>query len=147
MGLLDFIKNRQSQQQPATAQPKPETAKEMYTREASQEQVAAKPLDRIPSDQMAKVDGIKADLQRATQGGSPGAPSVSPTQADATANPQPMAQMSMNQDTAAPALSPTSAQAGARMHEQDSPASADPKPEKSQDRAQTIARRPPSWER
>jgi len=39
MALLDFIKNRQTQQQSVTKsqQPKPETAKEMYTREAAQE--------------------------------------------------------------------------------------------------------------
>ena len=144
MSFLEFIKNRQTQRVSSLpSQPKPETAKEMYSQQAIQEKTAAKPLDRIPAAQMEQVDGIKADLQRATQSASPNALPAAPAPGDATANPQPMAQMSMNQDKAAPALSPTSAQAGARGHEQESGA----KPEKVPERPQTIARRPPSWER
>ena len=145
--MLDFIKNRNSQQQSAAPPAQPETAKQMYTREAVQEKTAAKPLDRIPAEQQQKVEGIKADLQRATQHMGRDVPSASPTPTDATANPQPMAQMSMNQEKTAAPLSPTTAQAGVRARARESSRTAAPRQEKPQDRAQTMARRPPSWER
>jgi len=152
MSFLDFIRNRQAQQQQSASQPKPETAKEMYSREAAQDRASARPVDQIPHSQQEKVDGIKADLQQAMRGANADAPQSAPVVAEGATGPQPMAQMSMNQDKAAPALSPTSAQAGTRLSEQDAPAQSQESPsaktrERSQERQQTMARRPPSWER
>jgi hypothetical protein len=52
-----------------------------------------------------------------------------------------------NQDKAAPALSPTSMQAGARDVEKEAPAPSTDSQAKTQERPQTIARSTPSWER
>ena len=154
MGFLDFIRNRQGQRpaaEPQSQQQKPETAKEMYTRQASQETPAAKPLNQqISPEQMARVDAVKADLQKATQQPGPETPPTTPTPSGA-ANPQPMQQNMMNQDNAAPDLSPTSAQAGSRAMDQEAPASSGQSQpqaqEQSQERPKTFPRRPPSWER
>jgi len=63
-----------------------------------------------------------------------------------------MRQNMTSQDKAAPALSPTSAQQGKTANEQDGPAPSEDASSKSQESSQeqtrqTIARRPPSWER
>ena len=154
MAFLDFIKNRQGQQQPApqpSQQHKPETAKEMYTQQATQDKAAAKALDQIGPEQRAKVEDIKEKMQQATQHLRQNEQPASPAPTDGATGPQPMAQKMTSQDKAAPALSPTSAQAGTRATEQEAPApsgeSQAKAQEKSPDRPQTIARRPPSWER
>jgi hypothetical protein len=144
MGILDFIKNRQAQPQPAAPQTQPETAKQMYAREAVQDKAAAKSPSQMPADQRAKVAEVSAKMQAHTMGAEQTAQSVSAAPADATANPQPMKQASMQQDNAAPALSPTTAQAGTQEAENKSPA---PSQSKSQEQVKTMARRPPSWER
>ena len=147
MAILDFIKNRGGQEQSTVAQPKPETAKEMYTREAGQEKSAFKPNELSPSDK-ASLSKAQELYQRGTSQGKDSPQVAAPAPGGAT-SPQPMAQMSMNQDKAAPALSPTSAQTGTRTNEQETPASPDSaqSQSRSQEQAKTIARRPPSWER
>jgi hypothetical protein len=142
MPILDFIKNRQSQQQSTEQQPKPETAKEMYTREASQDKAAAKPVQQISADDKARVSEIRTDMQKATQSIGPESPSPDPN--GGGTSPQAMRQNMSNQDKVAPALSPTSEQAGTSSIEQEPPA---PSPSKTPDRSQTIARPQPSWER
>lgn len=154
MPMLDFIKNRHARQQSAeqpSQQSKPETAREMYAQQASQEKATARTMDQMPTEQKGRVDQIKADLQKASQNPGQDAPPNTPAPADSTASPQPMAQKMMNQDKAAPALSPTSAQAGTRATEQQQSAPSENSQSKAQkgspDRSQTVARRPPSWER
>lgn len=149
MSFLDFIKNRQTQQPAAeqqSRQQQPETAKQMYGREAAEEKAAAKPISQISDEQKARVDKVGADLQKAfqTPGTEKSAPS-SPT--DSTDSAQPMRQTMMNQDKAAPSLSPTSAQAGTPATEQESTSPSQDSQAKSQSRPQTIARTTPSWER
>jgi hypothetical protein len=123
----------------------------MYSRQAEQERTSAKPMDRIAPDQRGRVDAVKADLQKATQTLGHDAASSAPAPADATTSPQPMAQKMVSQDKAAPALSPTSMQAGTRATEERTPAQSQNSqakaPDKSQQRPQTIARPAPSWER
>ena len=147
MAFLDFIKNRQSQQQPSESAAKPETAKEMYTREAGQEKPAFKPNELSQSDK-ASLTTAKDLYQRGTAPGDDSPRMAAPEPEGATSQ-QPMAQMSMNQEKAAPALSPTSAQTGTRSNKQEAPASPDnaQSQSRSQEQAKTMARRPPSWER
>jgi hypothetical protein len=148
MSLLDFIKNRQTQQPAAeqqSQQQQPETAKQMYGREAVEEKAAAKPISQISNEQMARVDKVGADLQKSFQ--TPGAESAPSSPTDGTDSAQPMRQPMMNQDNAAPALSPTSAQAGMTATEQESTSPSQDSQAKSQSRPQTIARTTPSWER
>ena len=154
MAFLDFIKNRQTEQRSAgqpSQQQKPETAKEMYAQQAAQEKTAPKALDQMAPEQWAKVEDIKAKMKQATQYLRQNEQPASPDRADGATGPQPMAQKMTSQDKAAPALSPTSAQAGTRATEQEAPGpsgeSQAKAQEKSQGRPQTIARRPPSWER
>jgi hypothetical protein len=147
MAFLDFIKNRQSQQQPSESAAKPETAKEMYTREAGQEKPAFKPNELSQSDKASLTKAQELYQQGTSQGkDSPQVPAPAPEGATSA---QPMAQMSMNQDKAAPALSPTSAQTGTRTNEQESPSAPNESQtqSKAQEQAKTMARRPPSWER
>ena len=148
MALLDFIKNRHSQQQGGekqSQQQQPETAKQMYGREAAEEKAAAKPISQIPDEQKARVDKVGADLQKAFQ--TPGTENAPSSPTDSTDSAQPMRQPMMNQDKAAPSLSPTSAQAGTPSTEQESAAPSQDNQAKSQGRPQTIARTTPSWER
>jgi hypothetical protein len=153
MALLDFIKNGQQQSATQSSQnQKSETAKEMYTREAAREKSAVKPMDQMPPDQQGKVEAIREKLQKATQHIQQNAPAQQGAPTDSTARPEPMRQNMVSQDKAAPALSPTSGQAGvtaagksAATPSQDSSAKSQ---EKSAQRApQTVPRRQPSWER
>jgi hypothetical protein len=138
MPILDFIKNRNSQQQSTEQQPKLETAKEMYTREASQDKAAAKPVQQISADDKARVSEIRTDMQKATQQVGPESPSPDP--GGGGASPQAMRQNMSNQDKTAPSLSPTSEQMGKTSTDKEVAAP-------SQARQQTIARPSPSWER
>ena len=154
MALLDFIKNRNNGQQQAAAentQPqKAETAKEMYTREAAQDKANAKPLDTMPADQQAKALAVKERLEKATQHRESNAPAPSPTPSDSASSPQTGRQNMTGQDRAAPALSPTTEQAGKTKSEVPDKSAESPakSPAPSSDRSQqTMARRPPSWER
>lgn len=144
MAFLSFIKDRQGQQ-PAAEQQKPETAKQMYTRQASEEKTAAKPIRQISDEQKARVDKVGADLQKSIRTSDMENPPSIPT--DGTDNAQPMRQPMMNQGKAAPSLSPTSAQAGTLAAEKESASPSLDSQAKSQSRPQTIARTTPSWER
>ena len=156
MGLLDFIKNRMASRQQAVAEnaqeKKPETAKEMYAREAKQEEASRKPLDRMPPEQQAQVAEIKSRLEKATQFNQPEPPPNTPAPAGGR---QALRQMSMNQDEAAPPQSPTSAQMGSTETQKKAPSRSSerseepskPSPTPRNDRPQTLPRRPPSWER
>ena len=144
MAFLDFIKYGNATQQTAANQSqKPETAKEMYTRQAAQEKPALKPLDQLPADQRAQVDAIKARLEKATQHIDKGAQAPAP--ADAGGSREAVRQNMTGQDKTAPALSPTSAQAGQPATEK-SPQAKEPQ-EKAPARPQTLPRPRPSWER
>lgn len=151
MAFLDFVKNRQQSQSADQSQPsKTETAKEMYSREASQGKASAKSMQQMPPEQQAKVTEISGKLQQATQHmGQAEAPAVAPQ--DSTASPQPMRQNMMSQDKAAPSLSPTSAQAGTPGTEQNAPAASQDtsksEAKSAQQTAQTMKRTSPSWER
>jgi hypothetical protein len=156
MAFLDFVRNSGTGQEQSAAgntqTQKPATAKEMYKQQAEQEKPGRKALNQMPPDQQAKVEAISAKLQKATQHiqqkntVQPGAPS------DSGASPEPMRQNMAGQDKAAPALSPTSMQAGITAAEKGATApsqeSSAKSPEKQALRArQTVPRRPPSWER
>lgn len=146
MALLDFIKNR-NQQPTETPEQKTETYKQSKTRDAEFEKANAKPVDReMKPHQQALMAEAQEQWRSATQ--QPEKSTVpSPAPVDATSSPQPMAQKMKNQDTAAPALSPTTMQAGARESEKETPAPSAESQEKTQQRPQTIARPAPSWER
>ena len=139
MSFVDFIRNRAANQQAAAKdaqQPKPDTAKQVEEK--------AKPLDRMPPEQQAKVEEIKARLQKATQhiDKSPAAPAPAP--ADGADSREAMRQKMTGQEKAAPALSPTSAQAGQPASETHSPS---PTRQTVTKAPPTVPRRPPSWER
>lgn len=146
MAFLDFIKNRGSQSPAAEpqSQSQPETAKQMYTRQAAEEQTAPKPSEMVRPGQEAKVAEAQALFNKATQ--EPQSPTPTPTPApEGTANPQPMQQQGIGQERIAPEMSPTSSLASARAQEADGPSAPSPTPAKSQQ--QTVARPTPSWER
>jgi hypothetical protein len=88
MAFLDFIKNRQQASQEQSSQPKPETAREMYAREAQQERSNAKPVDQdMKPEQRAVMGEVQAKMRGATQHlNENAAPDAVP--ADATASPQ-----------------------------------------------------------
>jgi hypothetical protein len=155
MGVREWFNKTAAPQEPVaqnTQAQKPSNAKELYTQRAGQETTNRKPMDQMPPDQQVKVEAIKEKLEKATRHIQQKDTARPQEPADSTTSPQPMRQNMMSQDKGAPALSPTSAQAGATAPEkntatpsQESPAKA---PEKSAPRApQTMARRPPSWER
>jgi hypothetical protein len=141
MGFLSWIKRPGAgRQQPVVETKKPETAKQMYTRENAQERANRTPMDRMSEEQRAKVDAIKERLQKATQhidrNGATPSPESSSGGREATR------QNMTAQEKAAPALSPTSVQAGKTPLEK--PVKA---PEKPKERPQTVPRPRPSWER
>jgi hypothetical protein len=154
MALLDFIKNRMARPQQADApkpqQSKPETAKQMYTREAAQP-ASQRSLAQLPPEQFQQVSEIRARLERATQHAGQDSPARQASHGDAPVSQEAMRQNMRAQNKTAPSMSPTSAQAG--MTSVESGASLRPTPtpkvqqKTTQRPQQTIARRPPSWER
>jgi hypothetical protein len=155
MALLDFINNRKASQEQAAASAKqaqrPETAKEMYTRQEAQERGAERSMGQLPPEQQAKVEAIKARLEKATQHIDKNAPTQSATPYDAAGNREALRQNMTGQDKAAPALSPTTAEAGKTAIENTpTPSKESPSktPENTPSRApQTTPRPRPSWER
>jgi hypothetical protein len=153
MAFLDFINNRQGQRSEQQSQPqKSEPTREVNTRGAGQENAPTKQFENMRPDQQAKVAEAQTLFRQGTQETAPAPSAPAQAPADSTESPQVMAQKSMNQDKAAPALSPTSAQKGTRATEKDSPApsqdsSVQSKEQSQEQKRQTIARRPPSWER
>jgi hypothetical protein len=140
MALLDFIKNRNDAKQQAVAKTsqaqKPETAKEMYTRQARQESAVQRP---ITPEIKAQADRALATINRASQHlqsqPSPGASEGGTNGAQL--------QNQNHQDKAQQALSPTDAATG-KTAAQDK----EKVPEKPPSRnPQTVPRRAPSWER
>jgi hypothetical protein len=157
MALLDFMKDRKAGQQQAVAnksqEQKPQTAKEMYTQQDTQEKTNRRPArDDMPPDQQAKVETIKATLEKATQHADKSAQSPSPTPADDTGSREALRQNMTGQDKAVPALSPTSAQAGQPATEKNTPGPSNETPAKTQEKQSgpvppTLPRPRPSWER
>jgi hypothetical protein len=157
MGLLDFIKNRNQPSAEATAQPKQETAKQMYTREAGEDRAAMKPLDRLPEQPREQLDEIKSRMEKATAQPEPGAGSASPAPTDGASSPEPQRQNMASQETTSPDLSPTSMQAGRTASEKDTPAAPPdtpaaektpaPTPAPTPDPSPSRSPRGPGWER
>lgn len=133
MALLDFLKKRRQQ----TAQPKtqPETAKQMYTREAAQ-QTAAKP---ITPEIKAQADRAMATMNKASQHVQAASSAAAPETAE---SPAAQLQNQHGQGKTQAALSPTDGASGKTVsQDQVRPLETPRKPQ------QTVARRPPSWER
>lgn len=155
MGLLDFIKNRQGQSQATeqqSQQQRPETAKEMYTRQAAQERASQKPEPQIADAEKSKAKELGGRIDIVAQGTQQIAPAQTPAPQGGASSPEPQRQMMTGQDKVAPPLSPTSAQLGKAAKEQDAPAPSQDAAAKSQERSQeqarrTIARTTPSWDR
>lgn len=149
MAFLDFIRNRQGQQQaaePSAQQPKPETAREMYARQAD-----PKPLDQLKQTDREQAKDLGARLDKAAQDIRPNAAPPAPSSSDGANSPEAMRQNMTGQENAAPSLSPTSAERGVTEQEKSaaSPSREDGQgsQQTSQERSQTIARTTPSWER
>lgn len=139
MALLDFIKRNAPQQQSVankSQEQKPETAKEMYTREAVQEKAEQRP---ITPEVKAQADRATAAMEKATQHVTPNS---TPAPAEGGTN-NAQLQKQSHQDKAQSSMSPTDGAAGITAAQEKQPA-----PEKTTHRPQqTVARRPPSWER
>jgi hypothetical protein len=150
MAFLDFIKNRQAQQQ-SVAQPKPETAREMYSRQAEQVRTTQKPVQQMSDAEKMRAREAGARLDKATQHLRQSAPAQTLTPSDSASGPEPMRQNMTGQEREAPALSPTTAQLGQTANEKGVPEHSQEErtnaPAKTQNRPQTIARTRPSWER
>ena len=153
MGILDFIRNRQSSQQQTsekTQEQSPSTAKEMYARQEAQEKKSQPAVEQISDQDKASAREAAERIKRVTERLEKVSPSHSAAPSEGTASPQPMRQKMMQQENAAPALSPTTAQAGATAKDATRPSneSAGKTTEQSEQRTrQTLPRRPPSWER
>jgi hypothetical protein len=135
MPFLDFIRNRNaSPQQAQKAQdPKPETAKEMYTRQAGQE--SAKPLSPEMKEQATRALAAMTKGTQHLEEGKPAAP-------ESGGSPTAELQKQNQQDKAQAALSPTDASAGKTASQEEPKA-----PQKSAERPKNLPRTPPSWER
>jgi len=141
MALLDFIKNRQESQQHSAAQTtqeqKPETAKEMYTRQDAQEKTASK---SITPEIKAQADRAMTTMNKASEHVQSPAKRTAPETGSA---PQAQLQNQSRQDKSQEALSPTDGTAGKTAVQ-----GKEKTPEKAPQRAQqTVPRTAPSWER
>ena len=149
MGFLGWITKRSAGQQQSVAEKpqRPERAKEMYNRQEGLERANRTPLDRMPADQLAKVDAIKAKLEKATQHIDSNTLTPSPA-ANKDDSREAARQNMTGQEKHAPALSPTSVHDGKTAHEK-SPLPSQESPSKTPDkvRPQTVTRPQPSWER
>jgi hypothetical protein len=155
LGFIDWIKNHQaSKQQPLVASKlqdqKPETAKPAYARQAMQDKANEKPIEQIPQADKALARTVGERIDKATR--QIQAPRPTPAAPhDSASNPEPMRQTMMNQEKAAPALTPTSAQAGMPAGDKEAPSPSKEAPARTPEkpaRAPQAWRRPrPSWER
>jgi len=141
MALLDFIRNRQESQQQSVAQTpqeqKPETAKEMYSRQDAQEKAASK---TITPEIKAQADRAMATMNKASEHVQSPSKRTAPETGSA---PQAQLQNQSRQDKTQESLSPTDGTAGKTAVQGKEKA-----PEKTPQRAQqTVPRRAPSWER
>jgi hypothetical protein len=147
MAFLDFIRNRDAQQPAGEQQSKqqtPDVSQDISTK-ASQEQTVAKPTEYVRADQQARLAEAQALYSKGIQELPPATPPPTPAPDGGATNPQPMRQPMMGQETVAPDMSPTNAQASARAEDVERPSAPAPTPDKSQQ--QTVARPAPSWER
>jgi hypothetical protein len=137
MGFIDWIKNRNAarEQPQKTQERKPETAKEMYAREAVQEKAAER---LITPEIKAQAEQAASAIRETGQRPSESAPAVPETGSS------PIAQLQKQdgQENIQTALSPTDGTAG-KMPSQER----GKKPEKTVERPKTIPRTPPSWDR
>jgi hypothetical protein len=157
MAFLDFINNKQGQRpageqqsQQQSQQQKPETAKQMYTREAAQDAASRKPEPQIPDAEKSKARELGGRIDTAAQDIKQNAPAQAAE--GGASSPEAQRQMMTGQDKVAPPQSPTSAQKGTPATEKNAPAPSQDASSQSKERSQeqtrqTIARRPPSWER
>ncbi len=137
MAFLDFLKKRQQQTtQPKPEQPKPETAKQMYTREAAAESAAVKPISPEIKAQAARV---MATMDKASQYAQPPSPRIAP---ETAGSPAAQLQNQHGQGKTQVALSPTDGASGKTVTQDRVRPLETPSPKQ-----QTVARRPPSWER
>lgn len=138
MRFISWIKNQGKQQSVAEKQQpaKPETAKEMYSRQAAQEMAAERP---ITPEIKAQADRALSTINKASQH----LHSQSAPQAPDGGGNAAYLQKQDHQGKAQEALSPTDGRAG-KSAAQDK----DKAPEKTVSQVpKTVARRPPSWER
>jgi hypothetical protein len=146
MAFIDWVKNRGKEQSNAPEKPqqKPETIHELTARRDKEDKANIKPMSQLSPDQQARVDEVKTRMEKATSHLQPNASTPAPAPADSNASPQAMRQNMMNQDKAAPDLSPTSAQSGTTTpaKEKETPA---PTPEPTP--PPKAPSRSPSWER
>jgi len=138
-GFIDWIKSRNAARQQAVAEKpqerKPETAKEMYTRETAQEKTAQRPITpEIKAQADRAASAIKEGMQRPSQ--------AEPAAPETGGSPTARLQKQDGQEKTQAALSPTDGAAG-KTPSQESPK----KPEKTTERPKTIPRTPASWER
>ena len=141
MAFLDFVNNRQAAQQqsvaPTTQEQKPETAKEMYARQDTQEKTASKP---ITPEIKAQADRAMATMNKASEHVHSAAKRTAPETGSA---PQAQLQNQSRQEKTQESLSPTDGTAGKTALQ-----SKEKAPEKAPQRAQqTVPRKAPSWER
>jgi hypothetical protein len=155
MGLIDFIKNRQGQrptEQQQSQQQKPENDKAISPQEPAKEIVSAKQFENLGPEQRTKIAEAQALYRQGTQEPSQASSAPAPALAESNESPEAARQKMTGQDKEAPALSPTSGAAGKTANEKDAPgpsedAAAKSKQQTQEKARQTIARRPPSWER
>ena len=128
MAFIDWIKEKvAAKQQPAPqAQQKPETAKEMYTRESAQDAAQRTPVAQMPESEKAKARELGETINNSSQP-KPQNDNVKSETREGATSPQPMRQTMAQNDNHAPALSPTSAQRGSPE-----PPTGAPSPEKQQ---------------
>jgi hypothetical protein len=116
MAFLDFIKNRQSEQQTPLQETKPEHAKPATAREMYAQQDAQEKANRteLTPDVKSKADEVMQAVNQASLSAQTQSPS-SPSEGGGSSTP--MRQAEMNQDKTAPALSPTTEQVGRPANE------------------------------
>src|ERR1700722_20055853 len=106
MAFLDWIKSRgaAAKQQPvAQTQQKPETAKQMYAREAIQDAAARKPVSQMLETAKAEARSLGAAIQGGGDQPRQNPLSVSPSAGEGATSPQPMRQNMVAQHDHPPA--------------------------------------------
>lgn len=148
MAFLDFVKNHDGQRpagQQQSQQQKPDISREASNALSEQ---PAKTVSQLPEDIRTRARDIGSRIEQSGQNIEQSASTLPQAPTDATGNQQPMRQNMTAQDKPAPDLSPTSFQAGIPAKDVEAPARPEATPATSQEQARnTIARRPPSWER
>lgn len=137
MAFLDFLKQRQAERQQTQAtKPQPETAKQMYTREAARDNAAIKP---VTPELRAQAARVMSAMDKASYHMQASSAQTAPATAG---NPAAQVQNQHGQDRTQAALSPTDGVAGKTVTQDRVKPLETPKPKQ-----QTVPRRPPSMER